>query len=49
MTVYITKKRREALANNPAVHPEMRAFIKQCNQDVSFETRSTTTTTTTTT
>jgi hypothetical protein len=44
MTVYIKKREREDLANNPAVHPKQRRLIKQMNQDVTFETASTTTT-----
>ena len=47
MTVYIKKREREDLAQNPAVPPSQRRLIRQMNQDVTFQTHSTTTTTTT--
>lgn len=40
--------KRNELANNPAIHPDLRDWIKQVNATVSWVTTTTTTTTTTT-
>lgn len=42
------RTRRNELENNPAVHPELRDWIKQVNANVTWVTTTSTTTTTTT-